>query len=160
GKVRQACSALIDHLEPTYTRQKNTRDNAIYNPVDYGQEPASHPRYRRPPEKIVTLEPMTKFPVVRDLMVNRQRLFDDLKRTKCWVPIDGTYDLGPRPPVPQKLQEERYPLSRCISCGCCLDACPQYSQTNHFVGAAIFSQVKLFNIHPGGATLKEHRLNV
>src|SRR3954467_8255859 len=59
----------------------------------------------------ITLEPMTKFPLVRDLFVDRQRLFNDLKRVKAWVPIDGTYDLGPGPPVPQALQEKRYPLS-------------------------------------------------
>jgi succinate dehydrogenase / fumarate reductase iron-sulfur subunit len=78
----------------------------------------------------------------------------------CWTPIDGTHDLGPGPAVSQGLQEERYPLSRCISCGCCLEACPQYTATNQFVGAAIFTQVKLFNIHPMGAALKDQRLDV
>lgn len=107
----------------------------------------------------ITLEPMSKFPVVRDLFVDRQRLFDDLKRAKAWVPIDGTYDLGPGPPISQALQQERYPLSRCISCGCCLEACPQYTPSNQFVGAMIFTQVKLFNIHPTGAALKGDRLD-
>ncbi|MDB5327749.1 MAG: succinate dehydrogenase subunit, partial [Phycisphaerales bacterium] len=68
----------------------------------------------------ITLEPMTKFPIVRDLWVDRSRLFNDLKKVKAWVPIDGTYDLGAGPPISEQLQEERYPLSRCISCGCCL----------------------------------------
>jgi succinate dehydrogenase / fumarate reductase, iron-sulfur subunit len=108
--------------------------------------------------KPITLEPMSKFPVIRDLFVDRQRLFNDLKRVKAWVPIDGTYDLGPGPQMPQKLQLERYPLSRCISCGCCLEACPQYTPVNHFVGAAVISQVRLFNDHPTGAALKEQRL--
>lgn len=109
-------------------------------------------------EKPIVLEPMSKFPVVRDLFVNRQRIFDDLKRTQCWVPIDGTYDLGPGPAISQELHEKRYPLSRCISCGCCLDACPQYSLNNHFVGAAILSQVRLFNEHPIGESLKPQRI--
>ena len=107
----------------------------------------------------ITLEPLTKFPLVRDLFVNRQRLFDDLKRVKAWVPVDGTYDLGEGPPISQKLQEERYPLSRCISCGCCLEACPQYTPVNKFVGAAVISQARLFNDHPIGAALKEERLD-
>jgi succinate dehydrogenase / fumarate reductase iron-sulfur subunit len=110
------------------------------------------------PGEALTLEPMSKFPVVRDLVVDRQRLFDDLKRVKAWVPIDGTYDLGKGPAVSRKLQEERYPLSRCISCGCCLEACPQYTPVNHFVGAAVISQARLFNDHPTGAALKEDRL--
>jgi len=134
GRVRQACSALVDKLGAPSS----------------GAGKAGEP---------ITLEPMGKFPLVRDLFVDRQRIFNDLKRAKCWVPIDGTYDLGPGPAVPQQLQEDRYPLSRCISCGCCLEACPQYTPANKFVGAAIFTQVKLFNIHPSGAALKDQRLD-
>ena len=106
----------------------------------------------------ITLEPLSKFPLVRDLFVDRQRLFNDLKRVKAWVPIDGTYDLGEGPRIPQDLNEERYPLSRCISCGCCLEACPQYTPVNKFVGAAVISQARLFNDHPIGAALKGERL--
>src|SRR5436309_4225025 len=106
----------------------------------------------------ITLEPMTKFPLIRDLFVDRSRLFEDLKRVKAWVPIDGTYDLGSGPPISLDLQEERYPLSRCITCGCCLEACPQYTPTNHFVGAAVISQARLFNDHPIGKALKSERL--
>ena len=106
----------------------------------------------------ITLEPMSKFPLVRDLWVDRSRLFNDLKRVKAWVPIDGTYDLGAGPPISQELQDERYPLSRCISCGCCLEACPQYTPTNNFVGAAVISQARLFNDHPIGEALKPERL--
>ncbi len=111
------------------------------------------------PGEPITLEPMTKFPLVRDLFVDRSRLFNDLKRVKAWVPVDGTYDLGTGPPVSQENQEERYPLSRCISCGCCLEACPQYTPANKFVGAAVISQVRLFNEHPIGKALKDERLD-
>jgi succinate dehydrogenase / fumarate reductase iron-sulfur subunit len=111
-------------------------------------------------EEPITLEPMTKFPLIRDLFVDRQRIFNDLKRAKAWVPVDGTYDLGPGPAVPQEKNDARYPLSRCITCGCCLEACPQYTPTNKFVGAAVISQVRLFNDHPTGAALKGERLEV
>jgi succinate dehydrogenase / fumarate reductase, iron-sulfur subunit len=111
------------------------------------------------PGEPITLEPMSKFPIVRDLFVDRQRLFNDLKRVKAWVPIDGTYDLGPGPKMSQKLQEKRYPLSRCISCGCCLEACPQYTPAGKFVGAAVLSQARLFNDHPSGKALKGERLD-
>ena len=43
----------------------------------------------------ITLEPLAKFPVVRDLIVDRSRMFEALKRVHAWIPIDGTYDLGP-----------------------------------------------------------------
>ncbi|MEW8987174.1 MAG: succinate dehydrogenase iron-sulfur subunit, partial [Bacillus sp. (in: firmicutes)] len=46
-------------------------------------------------EQPIRLEPMRTFPVVRDLQVDRSRMFDSLKKVKAWIPIDGTYDLGP-----------------------------------------------------------------
>jgi succinate dehydrogenase / fumarate reductase iron-sulfur subunit len=101
-------------------------------------------------EKPIRLEPLTKFPLVRDLQVDRQKMFDDLKRTKCWIPIDGTYALGEGPRISPAKQEVGYPLSRCITCGNCLEICPKVNQHTNFVGAAIVSQVRLFNLHPTG----------
>lgn len=109
-------------------------------------------------EQPITIEPMGKFPLVRDLVVDRSRLFNDLKKVKAWVPIDGTYDLGPGPRQSADQQEEAYPLSRCISCGNCLEVCPQYNDETHFVGAAVLSQVRLFNIHPTGKMHAGERL--
>jgi len=106
----------------------------------------------------IKLEPFTKFPVVRDLAVDRSVLFENLKIVKAWVPIDGTYDLGPGPRVSPEQQEHAYPLSRCISCCCCMEACPQFDEDTGFVGAATISQVRLFNNHPTGSVLKRERL--
>src|SRR5215470_5770762 len=60
----------------------------------------------------IRLEPLSKFPLIRDLAVDRSVLFENLKRVKAWVPVDGTYDLGSGPRVPMQAQEEAYPLSR------------------------------------------------
>jgi succinate dehydrogenase / fumarate reductase iron-sulfur subunit len=106
----------------------------------------------------VTLEPFSKFPVIRDLSVDRSVLFENLKRVKAWVPVDGTYDLGAGPRQSAAQQEEAYPLSRCISCCCCMEACPQFNEKTGFVGAATISQVRLFNTHPTGSALKVDRL--
>jgi succinate dehydrogenase / fumarate reductase, iron-sulfur subunit len=124
GKVRQACSALIDHLTQP-----------------------------------ITLQPMKKFPLVRDLAVDRQKMFDALKRVKAWVPIDGTYDLGPGPRQGQEEAQLRYVLSTCMTCGCCLEVCPQVSTTTKFIGAAAISQVRLFNLHPTGELNAPERLH-
>jgi len=86
-------------------------------------------------------------------------LFENLKRVKAWVPVDGTYDLGPGPRIPPKQQEEMYPLSRCISCCLCLEVCPQVTPATGFVGAAVINQVRLFNEHPTGQALKSERLH-
>ncbi len=109
-------------------------------------------------EQPITLEPLSKFPVIRDLAVDRSVLFENLKRVKAWIPIDGTYDLGPGPHMTPTEQEDAYPLSRCISCCCCMEVCPQFNDDTGFVGAAVISQVRLFNTHPTGKALKHERL--
>ncbi len=150
GRVRQACTALVDKL---------LADN---------------------PDEI-ELRPMEKFPVVRDLMVNRRRLFRALEKVRAWIPVDGYYDAGPGPRVSPEQQQTAYPLSECMSCGCCLDACPQFTKVElerhagesdadfakreqeafdtHFVGAHAISQVMLFNGHPTGALNAKERLD-
>jgi succinate dehydrogenase / fumarate reductase iron-sulfur subunit len=120
----------------------------------------------------IELAPMSKFPVVRDLVVDRHRLFQALEKVKAWIPVDGYHDMGPGPRQSPDDQQAAYPLSQCMSCGCCLEACPQYlkieverqegesdddfaarqrTQYDHgFVGAHAISQVMLFNTHPIG----------
>lgn len=149
GRVRQACTALIDDLN-----------------CDSGGE--------------IVLEPMTKFPVVRDLMVDRRRMFRGLTRAKAWIPVDGYHDAGAGPLQSPGDQEEAYPLSECMTCGCCMEACPQYSKieldretgesdeafearqmAEHdqaFIGPAVISQAVLFNSHPTGKMSREPRM--
>ena len=107
----------------------------------------------------VKLEPLAKFPVVRDLSVDRGSMFESLKRVKAWVPIDGTYDLGPGPRMAESERAYAYELSKCITCGNCLEVCPQVNDRSSFMGAAPISQVALFNRHPTGRMLAAERLD-
>ena len=116
---------------------------------------------------VITLEPMTKFPVIRDLFVDRERMFYTLKRLHAWVPIDGVYDLGPGPQESPEQQQVRYRLSTCMSCGCCLEACPQFNiepskaeWDTSFVGAAAIGQTRLFNEHETAAQLEDERMDI
>lgn len=108
--------------------------------------------------KDITLAPMSKFPVVRDLSVNRSRMFDALKTVRAWVTIDGTHDLGPGQRQDENVRRQAYELSRCMTCGCCLEVCPQINPRSSFVGAAAISQVALFNAHPTGRMEARERL--
>ena len=150
GRVRQACSALVDRL---------LQDN---------------------PNEI-ELQPMSKFPVTRDLVVDRSRMFRALQKVKAWIPVDGYFDLGPGPKQSMAVQEAAYPLSECMTCGCCLEACPQYTKVElvqhpgenaaefeqrkqgaydeSFIGAAAISQAVLFNAHPTGKNNSAARLD-
>lgn len=104
------------------------------------------------------LRPLTKFPLVRDLVVDRKRMFDLLRKVKAWVPIDGTHDLGPGPGMAEEDRARAYEFSRCMTCGCCMEACPQFGPENAFVGPAPLGQVRLFNAHPTGRMNRSERL--
>ncbi len=127
GRVRQSCSALVDDL--LVVSGGNT----------------------------ITLEPMSKFPNVRDLVVDRTPMFNHLKQVHAWVELDGSYDLGPGPQTSQATQAERYAYSRCMTCGCCLEACPQYHDDN-YIGPQAIAQARLFNMHPTGKITIDERL--
>ena len=106
----------------------------------------------------IVLEPMSKFPNVRDLVVDRQQMFDHLKRVQAWIEIDGTHDLGPGPKMSPEDVAERYAYSRCMTCGCCLEACPQYEGDN-YIGPQAIAQVRLMNMHPTGEMTRDERLS-
>jgi succinate dehydrogenase / fumarate reductase, iron-sulfur subunit len=127
GKVRQSCSALVDDL------LLMTGNN------------------------VITLEPMSKFPNVRDLVVDRSPMFEHLKKVHAWVELDGTHDLGPAEKMSNEQAQERYALSRCMTCGCCLEACPQYDGDN-YIGPQAIAQARLFNMHPTGKITMDERL--
>lgn len=129
GQIRQACTALIE---------------------DVGEKHGDVLE--------VTLEPMSKFPLIRDLIVDRSKMFENLKKVKAWVPIDGSYDLGMAAPQDDHVRQMRYALSRCMTCGCCMEACPQVNEKSPFVGPAAVAQALLFNLHPIGKTMENDRL--
>jgi succinate dehydrogenase / fumarate reductase iron-sulfur subunit len=85
-------------------------------------------------------------------------MFDALKRVRAWIPIDGTYDLGPGPRQSKEEADWRYSLSRCMTCGCCLEACPNYNDGSSFIGPAAINQALLFNIHPTGRLNQDERI--
>jgi succinate dehydrogenase / fumarate reductase iron-sulfur subunit len=111
-----------------------------------------------PNGEVIDLSPMTKFPLVRDLVVDRSRMFNDLKKVKAWINLDGSHELGPGPRQSPENQEEAYPLSRCMTCGCCMEACPQVNDASNFIGPSAINQVRLFNLHPSGKMHAKERL--
>lgn len=128
GYPRQACTALIEN----YLREtgKNT----------------------------VVLAPFTKFPLVRDLIVDRSSMFENLKKVHAWIDTEGSHETGFGPLISQAKQEVMYALSTCMTCGCCLEGCPQVNKRSKFIGPAAISQVRLFNAHPSGKMQRRHRL--
>ena len=57
------------------------------------------------------------------------------------------------------VQSIRYLFSRCMTCGCCMEACPQFHKDSKFIGPAPLGQVSLHNSHPTGKYHNEERLH-
>lgn len=105
----------------------------------------------------VRLAPMTSFPLVRDLVVDRSRI----SRTLAVVPVRG-------PRVPESGVQnaslsatramELAQLDQCHHCGACLEACPQYGTHSEFVGALTLHEVHRLNRTPGERHEKAERL--
>jgi succinate dehydrogenase / fumarate reductase iron-sulfur subunit len=128
GRPRQGCTALIEDL------LKSSGGN------------------------IVTIAPMSKYPLVKDLVVNRDSMFESLKKVHAWIDVDDAFDRGVGQKISPQLQEAMYSLSTCMSCGCCMEACPQFNPNSKFIGPAPISQARLFNAHPVGKMQAEERL--
>jgi succinate dehydrogenase / fumarate reductase, iron-sulfur subunit len=127
GFPRQACTALIEN----YIKQTKART--------------------------ISLAPFTKFPLIKDLIVDRSIMFENMKKVHAWIDTEGSEkDFGPL--IPPSKQEVMYSLSTCMTCGCCSEGCPQINKHSSFIGPAAVSLARLYNAHPIGKTQKHLRL--
>lgn len=74
------------------------------------------------------LEPLKKFPVIEDLVVDRTIMQENLKMLNVYLSDDAI--------VNEKRNELSYEASRCLQCGCCLEVCPNFRIGNGFTGMA------------------------
>lgn len=82
---------------------------------------------------VVRLEPLKKFPVVADLIVNRRALYDNLREMEGWL----SREVG----LNARATDVAYEASRCLQCGCCLEVCPNFMPDGVFAGAAAMAPI-------------------
>jgi succinate dehydrogenase / fumarate reductase iron-sulfur subunit len=74
----------------------------------------------------LVLEPLSKFPVVADLMVDRSGIYENLLQAKAYLESE---------PVTQKVHhKQQYSVAKCLKCGLCLEVCPNYRPGGDFFG--------------------------
>lgn len=81
---------------------------------------------------VVEVAPLTKFPLLRDLRVDRGPMWADVKRMKLWLRQEAVVD--------RKELPFAYQSASCLMCGCCLEICPNYWPGSPFTGAAVMNQ--------------------
>ena len=76
----------------------------------------------------LVLRPLRKFPVIRDLMVDRSSIQENLRKSGMFI---GEYSGSD-----SREHEQQYSVSKCLKCGLCLEVCPNYTDGKTFFGAA------------------------
>lgn len=91
---------------------------------------------------VVTVEPMNNFPVIRDLAVKFERLFDTHHKIRPYLVRDDTELESDEKEFSQSPEElEQYiQFANCIKCGLCNSACPTMATDSSFVGPQALAQ--------------------
>ena len=85
---------------------------------------------------VIRLEPLRKFPLVRDLVVDRSIMRENLKKMSAW--------LEDRSGLSAKDEDLACTASECLQCGLCLEVCPNFAAGGKFPGmAAAVSMARL-----------------
>lgn len=109
----------------------------------------------------VCLEPLSRFPVVRDLLVDKKKMYDDQFKLNLVSAFEG-FDRRPGLSFPALFsrRESDLDLVACTECGLCLEACPQYGSRNDFVGPALLAKARRYLLHHSDPTQKRNLLTV
>lgn len=111
----------------------------------------------------VILEPLEKFEVVRDLVVDRSCQQGALSGISVWSGVEDIIrelSASLAPPVLSADEIFRHhPFCTCILCGACSEACPQVNDRSVFGGAFVFAFALSLNSHFVGKFGKAKRLS-
>jgi succinate dehydrogenase / fumarate reductase iron-sulfur subunit len=82
--------------------------------------------------KELVLEPLSKFPVVADLTVDRSIIYDSLLKARAYLEEFSGSD--------KHQHKQQYSVAKCLKCGLCLEVCPNYHPGGDFFGAAFANE--------------------
>lgn len=91
---------------------------------------------------VVTVEPMNNFPIIRDLAVRFERLFDTHHKIKPYLIREDSELTSNEKEFLQSPEElEQYiQFANCIKCGLCNSACPTMATDSSFIGPQALAQ--------------------
>lgn len=93
----------------------------------------------------VTVEPLVGFPVIRDLVVDKRELEDQLAKSNAELVVDDPIDIDAMPELDYDYWwQDLHRKNMCRECGLCFSTCPVYqSDKTAYAGPATLSQVYL-----------------
>lgn len=108
----------------------------------------------------IRVEPLTGFPVIRDLVGDISDFLEKLSRVSPWIVRDDERPLseGEHLQTPSELAEYKG-YSMCINCMLCYAACPIYELEPGFIGPAAIALAQRYNLDSRDQGASE-RMNV
>ncbi len=108
----------------------------------------------------IRVEPLSNFPVVRDLVIEMSDFMGKLKRVKPWIIREQEKEVseGEYLQSPDQLAEYKQ-FSMCINCMLCYSACPVYGLESSFIGPAAIALAQRYDLDNRDQG-KEQRLQV
>ena len=91
---------------------------------------------------VVTVEPMNNYPIVRDLVVDLEGMFDTHKKIQPFIMREDTEVTASTKELLQTPEdvEEYIQFANCIKCGLCNSACPTMATDSSFLGPQALAQ--------------------
>ena len=95
----------------------------------------------------VRVEPLSNFPIIRDLIVDISDFMRKLTTVKPWIVREEEKPLsaGEYRQTPEQLDDYKK-YSMCINCMLCYSACPVYGLDPHFIGPAAVALAQRYNL--------------
>ena len=97
-------------------------------------------------KKDLVLEPLSKFPVVADLMVDRSVIYENLNSAKAYIES--------RCVSSKQSHAHQYSVAKCLKCGLCLEVCPNYRADGTFFGAVFANESYLITTQSAEKTVQ------
>jgi fumarate reductase iron-sulfur subunit len=147
--VLDALNAIKDDIDPTLSHRWSCRMGVCGScgMLVNGRPVLTCAAFVRNYEGTIRVEPMSNFPIVRDLVVELDDFVRKIRSVKPWIVrrIEKDVAEGEYRQSPEQLEEFRQ-FAMCINCALCYAACPVLANEPEFVGPAAIALGHRYNL--------------
>jgi fumarate reductase iron-sulfur subunit len=147
--VLDALNAIKDDIDPTLSHRWSCRMGVCGScgMLVNGRPILTCAAFVRNYSGTIRVEPLSNFPIVRDLVVDLESFIHKIKSVKPWIirKIEKDVSEGEYRQSPEQLEEFKQ-YSMCINCALCYAACPVLASEPEFLGPAAIALAHRYNL--------------
>jgi fumarate reductase iron-sulfur subunit len=147
--VLDALNAIKDDIDPTLSHRWSCRMGVCGScgMLVNGRPVLTCAAFVRNYGGTIRVEPLSNFPIVRDLVVDLDSFIEKIKSVRPWIirKIEKDLSEGEYRQSPEQLEEFKQ-FSMCINCALCYAACPVLANEPEFVGPAAIALAHRYNL--------------